>query len=480
MLSIDRAGVGPLVPTTLSTQICSTSSALLAPHQNMIDSVDSSIVGTSSMVETAKERRRRQTRLAQRRYRAKKKEEQAAAVATADHEGMSSVQTSTSPTSLALQRQSPSTTEHAPTSTMPHMFSEADVQEARNFFENVAANSISAGGSSSSSSSMVPQPPPVASTPGMTQGTGSAEQFWEAYVSGNVLGTPAPSSIEEIPDTSALVSFGDMEALPNNLTFYQLDSDRSSSNVDSSSASESSGSSKTSGSPSSPPQPDETIVAAEDQAAKTNGHVGMAIIRNIMMSQPVINRGYRMLQMPQVDFLRAFLANAFALGYVYADLERCKKPSRMQLIWSKSSDQLKSTLPRNMLPTEEQLTQQDDYNLILDCLPWPSVRQKVIKLIRLGVFEADDFKKDLVCAGTGEGWMRASFRIHGVSADDDFAFNGEAAREITMDPESWECAEDWIRKYWFIVNKDIVRRTNFWRRIDGKPPIRLQLPVAEE
>ncbi|PWN93859.1 hypothetical protein FA10DRAFT_264452 [Acaromyces ingoldii] len=133
-----------------------------------------------------------------------------------------------------------------------------------------------------------------------------------------------------------------------------------------------------------------------------------------------------------------------------------------------------------MLPTEEQLTHHQEYNLILDCLPWPSVRAKVIKLIHMGVLDSDDFKKDLVCAGTGEGWMRASFRIHGVSADDDFAFNGEAAREITMDPESWECAEDWIRKYWFIINQDIVRRTNFWRRIDGKPPIRLQLPVAED
>lgn len=116
----------------------------------------------------------------------------------------------------------------------------------------------------------------------------------------------------------------------------------------------------------------------------------------------------------------------------------------------------------NMYPTALQLSR--PHSIIIDTLPWPSVRDGLIRLLELGVVDNHTLKCDLIgkpfeCSGEGH-----VFTLHG---DD------------PMDPESWEMSEYWAQKYLPLLDRGMVRRTNFWRRMKGLDALRLDKETVE-
>ncbi|UZJ53733.1 hypothetical protein CBS101457_003053 [Exobasidium rhododendri] len=41
-----------------------------------------------------------------------------------------------------------------------------------------------------------------------------------------------------------------------------------------------------------------------------------------------------------------------------------------------------------------------------------------------------------------------------------------------MDEEAWEVSETFAQKWWFLLDDKILRRTAWWRRQRGLPPIK--------
>lgn len=116
----------------------------------------------------------------------------------------------------------------------------------------------------------------------------------------------------------------------------------------------------------------------------------------------------------------------------------------------------------NMFPTALQLTR--PHSMIVDVLPWPSVRDGLIRLLDLGIVDSHTLKCDLLgkpfdCQGDGR-----TFIIHGNDP---------------LDPEAWEMSEYWAQKYVPLLDRAMVRRTNFWRRMEGKEPLRLDVDREE-
>lgn len=179
--------------------------------------------------------------------------------------------------------------------------------------------------------------------------------------------------------------------------------------------------------------------------------------------------------LPKLDFCRAFFANALALSFLASDLNKCRDISRIRDVWTNTRSHF-DNIPDNMIPVQEQL--EVNHNIILDILPWPSVRRKALKAIQAGILEMDIFKRDAFFGCDEEFGYQSAFQIHGVSADDDFFFNSNGASDITMDPASWQCSQSWLAKYWFLVDAKIVRRTNWWRRMQGLSSI--SVPVLSD
>lgn len=220
----------------------------------------------------------------------------------------------------------------------------------------------------------------------------------------------------------------------------------------------------------------------------------------------------RPIAMAHFSFAKAFFHNATVLGFLDDDLRMCAQTSNIHQVWPQrgapftdaSTSALRhgqmsdgifpaQTLAKNqttimsqkvpfpfltalshqdelrrierlqewpnMYPTALQLT--IPHSIIIDTLPWPSVRDGLIRLASSGQLDNATIKGDLLgkpfdCMGEGN-----VFQIHG---DD------------PCDPEAWELSEYWVSKYSGLLNLDrsILRRTNWWRRMEGKPPIGLE------
>ncbi|CEH15307.1 Protein of unknown function DUF3425 [Ceraceosorus bombacis] len=181
---------------------------------------------------------------------------------------------------------------------------------------------------------------------------------------------------------------------------------------------------------------------------------------------------------PRRDFFRAFLSNAVRLGFTDNHMKECKTRSPINQIWSVKdgrfselgpddrplNDQVeldedwKRDLPENMRPTAVQL--RTPHNLVFDTLPWPAVRNRILMMVGAGDSLASmELKGDMMRLGTHEGWHMCAFYIHGDHPED------------MMDEQCWELSEAFATKFWFLLDKHIIRTTNRWRRARGVHPI---------
>ncbi|PWN42670.1 hypothetical protein IE81DRAFT_323219 [Ceraceosorus guamensis] len=215
-----------------------------------------------------------------------------------------------------------------------------------------------------------------------------------------------------------------------------------------------------------------------DASASLSGNVHPTK-RQIPLTAPKTASPYAdQIFIPRRDFFRAFLSNAVRLGFTDNHMKECKTRSPINQIWSVKdsrfselgpddrplNDQVeldedwKRDLPENMRPTAVQL--RTPHNLVFDTLPWPAVRNRILMMVGAGDSLATmELKGDMMRLGKHEGWHMCAFYIHGDHPED------------MMDEQCWELSEAFATKFWFLLDKHIIRTTNRWRRARGVHPI---------
>lgn len=113
-----------------------------------------------------------------------------------------------------------------------------------------------------------------------------------------------------------------------------------------------------------------------------------------------------------------------------------------------------NVLPEDLVPTELQET--IEHHPWLDLLPWPAVRDRILSFLPL--IDEDDLCRDL--------HRDPGFRVWG---------------SIPWSHRSWEVSESFLEKWWFLLDRQVVRDANFWRQQRGLKQLKLPCgPTLEE
>lgn len=118
-----------------------------------------------------------------------------------------------------------------------------------------------------------------------------------------------------------------------------------------------------------------------------------------------------------------------------------------------------SDLPAEWQPTPTQVL--TPHHPVLDLLPWPAVRDRMIGVISLG-----DNGMDGVPSTSGSPLVDFIYDIEDVA---------EGIRIWGSDPydqANWEVGQTVFEHWWFVFDKGVVERSNHWRRQRGAPPLR--------
>lgn len=101
--------------------------------------------------------------------------------------------------------------------------------------------------------------------------------------------------------------------------------------------------------------------------------------------------------------------------------------------------------PPSLMPTH--LQQTIPHHGYIDMIPFPDLRDRILET--LAVINEEELCRDL--------------------QSDDWKIWGKRPWE----PKSWEFAQDFVLKWWFLLDDDILRMTNFWRMQRHEEPLRL-------
>ncbi|KXJ86180.1 hypothetical protein Micbo1qcDRAFT_168787 [Microdochium bolleyi] len=125
-----------------------------------------------------------------------------------------------------------------------------------------------------------------------------------------------------------------------------------------------------------------------------------------------------------------------------------------------------SMLPPSWQPTQSQSTL--PHHPIVDLLPWPSVRDRLLLIMSL----PDALKP----ATVGTGGMAV------VQLAYDMEDSSEGLRvwgEDVYDSAAWEVGQVLFEKWWFVFDRQVIERSNYWRRMRGAPDLKLPSRVEE-
>ena len=112
-------------------------------------------------------------------------------------------------------------------------------------------------------------------------------------------------------------------------------------------------------------------------------------------------------------------------------------------------------LPVSWRPTPGQL--QVPHHPLLDLLPWPTARERIIRVMSL-----PEFVRPAAAAGP----------LALVEFAYDMEDGAEGMRvwgEDPIDPAGWEVGQKVFERWWFIFDRDIVEQSNRWREARGAP-----------
>ncbi|MCO5566261.1 hypothetical protein L7F22_019937 [Adiantum nelumboides] len=114
-------------------------------------------------------------------------------------------------------------------------------------------------------------------------------------------------------------------------------------------------------------------------------------------------------------------------------------------------------IPTNMHPTEAQL--RIDHHPFIDiAFPWPSMREKILTMLASSIIDEGDLCDDCFQSGLpgNPNNPEPAFLIWGTDYSDPFA---------------WEVGEKFAQKWWFLLDEEIIYRSNWWRKQRSLPPL---------
>jgi len=136
-------------------------------------------------------------------------------------------------------------------------------------------------------------------------------------------------------------------------------------------------------------------------------------------------------------------------------------------IWdltSNSSFNLGTSPPAELLPAAWQPTVSQiivPHHPIIDLLPWPTSRDKILDVLDL---------PEEARPPNARGPLALMNFVH------DLEDSAEGIRIWGSDPYdagSWELGQVAFERWWFIFDRSVVERSNYWRRLRGAPSLRI-------
>jgi hypothetical protein len=114
-------------------------------------------------------------------------------------------------------------------------------------------------------------------------------------------------------------------------------------------------------------------------------------------------------------------------------------------VLSLTCSQRARTYAPSLLPTQRQ--KEIPHHGYIDMIPFPILRDRILEA--LAVINEEELCRDLQ-SGDWKIWGRKPW-----------------------EPGSWEFAADFVHKWWFLLDDEILRMTNFWRCQWQEEPLRL-------
>ena len=168
-----------------------------------------------------------------------------------------------------------------------------------------------------------------------------------------------------------------------------------------------------------------------------------------------------LLTVSELDLLRACMCIAFRLGCSdqiwdltsISPFYNGPSPSHSGASSSPHRSSLSSILPDNLVPTPAQ--RQLSHHPVLDILPWPTVRDKLIH-----VFDQPVELRPLAARGN----------LSLVQLVYDMEDSAEGIRVWGADPcdsGNWEVGQVFFQRWWWALDREVVEKSNEWRRCRG-------------
>ncbi|KAK3305991.1 uncharacterized protein B0T15DRAFT_417003 [Chaetomium strumarium] len=133
-----------------------------------------------------------------------------------------------------------------------------------------------------------------------------------------------------------------------------------------------------------------------------------------------------------------------------------------------------SQLPPAWRPTPTQLAV--PHHPVLDLLPWPAVRDRMIGYLSLGLEENISNSSSSGNSGgngNGSGSVTGSLLLDFIYDMEDGAEGIRVWGADPYDEANWEVGQAVFERWWFVFDKRVVEVSNRWRRRRGAEPLRI-------
>lgn len=201
-----------------------------------------------------------------------------------------------------------------------------------------------------------------------------------------------------------------------------------------------------------------------------------------------------LLPMSELTLLRALLRiatrlNAHTVWDIAANSPFCKAYDNSQDTTTPASTaSWISTLPAAWQPTTLQTT--TPHHPLIDLLPWPAVRDKMIGMLSLPASRASSSNLESVSEAEQQQEEEAAAlpKPEIIQQNEDtgipplvgFVYDMEDGAEgiriwggDPYDGDSWEVGQVLFQRWWFVFDRAVVERSNYWRRLRGAEPLRM-------
>lgn len=177
--------------------------------------------------------------------------------------------------------------------------------------------------------------------------------------------------------------------------------------------------------------------------------------------------GDAQLEVPILSAMRAFCSIATTLNI-------------MNVVWDLNYLHVLPALPApnlpwNLQPTPAQLT--IPHHPIIDAMPWPSVREKLICVLSLqSMCRPPVAQEDDPCgSGQANAIQQLMYDLDDLSDGARVYGNVVGWNDCSeLAEDAWEMGECFYRNWWFCIDADAVMSSNRWRRKRGVGALKLK------